>query len=79
MFRGAVAILMSCSLLTITFRQYTSVPGHSIEQERSIVELAAPLLREESFHYGSRDLALITGASSVLVVAVAMIEALVFD
>ena len=75
MFRSTVAVLMSCTLLTITCHQYMGIPGHQIDQEESILERALPL-REGSLNLGSRELALMTETSSVLVVAVAIIESL---
>ena len=78
MFRSVVAVLICSLLMTVTLRQYTGVPGHQISEQRSIQELVVLLLPEENLHHGSRELAHITGASSVLVVAVALFEALVF-
>jgi hypothetical protein len=78
MFRGSVAVLISCSLIGITFHQYMEIPGHQIDQGASIAELTIPILPGDSLHFGSRELALITGASSFLVVALAMVEAFAF-
>ena len=78
MYRSVVAVLISCLLMTITFRQYIGMPGHQSDAQRTIRELVILWLPEESLHHGSRELAHITGGSSVLVVAVSLFEVLVF-
>ena len=80
MFRGTVAVLTSCALLAITLRQYLDVPGQ-IAHGRSIIESAIPSLRNDSLHsipLDSASLVLMTSASSSLIAAVIMIEALCF-
>ena len=78
MFRATVAVLLSCTLLTTTVRQYMALPGHPPGDEGGIIEVAFPLLREGGLHNAPRELVIITGTSSVFVVAFAMIDALAF-
>jgi len=73
MFRGTVTVIASCALLAITLRQYLDVPGQS-DRGQSIAAMALAMLRNDGLHqfipYDSASLALMTGASSALIVAV---------